>query len=257
MSESSPPPAAVAPLPLGPAVAESCRLLVANAGALAKALALPLILGIGIDLVVHFLAAPGSDLLRLVLTNLAWTLLGVAWLRFLLLEDRDTLRAFPKLTRRHARFAGYALLLSLLDLPLLLGWHYLAQDPLAPQFPGLVYWLAFLFTAFVKLRLAFVFPAVAVDERYTLGLAWQHSRAIALPLFIAATLLVFLPLFALGYGISQASYENTSVLLALWAFWHVATWVLEAAYITVIAVAFRRCTGWVPAADPSVLKRFE
>jgi hypothetical protein len=251
-----PPPGAVAPLPLWPTVAEAFRLMAVNFGTLAKIAVVPFILGLAIDFMVPFVSAPWSDVLRHLLFNVAWTLFGVSWLRLLLLEDRGAGRALPRLAGRHRRFLNYALLLFILDLPLILGWHLFADDPTTPQFPALTYWLFYVITVLVKLRFAFVFPAVAVDESYSLKLAWQHSRGPSLTLSAAIGLTVIAPVIGVSYAFTAVSLD-AHVLLLAWLAWHLFTWLVEAIYLTVVAVAFRTSTGWVPAPDQRVLERFE
>jgi hypothetical protein len=255
-----PPPGAIAALPLRATLAWTYRTVVANAGALAKIAALPFLLGMAFDFVAPFITLPWQDPLRLIYFILIWTLFAVAWLRVVLLNETASARFFPRLTRRHLRLAGYALLLGILDLILLVGWYQFAAAPVAPQFPGLIYWIAYTFIGFVKLRFAFISAAVAVDERYSLRLAWRHSRNAALPLLVIFVAAVVLPSVAYAYGLNALSLEyadNFLLLYVFWMLWHAGTWAIEAVYVTVVAIAFRHCTGWVPAPDPRILERFE
>ena len=254
MISHEPPPGAVAPL--WTTVAETYHTLAGNIRALAKMIVVPTGLGMGIIFVAPLLASPWLDVVLHFLFLLGWTLLGVSWLRLLLLEDKRVSRLFPRLTRRHLRFAGYALLLSVLDLPLLFGWHYLADQVASGPLSELVYWLTYVFLGFIRLRFAFVYPATAVDERYGLMLAWRHSQSAALPLFGIFLIIVVAPFAALSYGLN-ALMASDHLPYLWWSLWHVGIWIIEAAYATIIAVAFRRVTGWVPAPDKEVLERFD
>ena len=260
MIEREPPPGAIAPLPLGATLAGTGRTLFRNSGALTKIAALPFLLGMAFDFATPFIALPWQDLLRLIWFNLLWVLFTVSWLRFVLLKENSSARFFPRPARRHLYFAGYALLLGVLDLLLMLGWYHFAADPATEPIPDVTYWLAYAFIGFVKVRFAFIFPALAVDERYSLGYAWRHSHSASLPLFAIFVVAVVLPGAMLTYGInalSAAFADNVLLLYALWLLWHSGTWVIEAIYATFVAIAFRRCTGWVAAPDQSVLERFE
>jgi len=257
MSESRPPPAAVAPLPLWPTLAACGRLLLHHAPALATAVGLPLLLNMATDFAVFPLEPPFSGIVKIAIYNLVWVLFAVTWVRLLLLDDRGGLRFFPNLRQQHARVAGYALLLTLLDLPLPLLLH--AQEGGAVgEFPGPIYWIAYLVLGFIKLRLAFVYAAAAVGEAYGPGLAWRHSGGSAGTFFAAALIGVFLPVIGLTWVFCNLPEDATqSTLLALWLLWHALGWLLEAFYLTLVVVAFRTCTGWVPPPNNAVAERFD
>ena len=257
MISHEPPLTAVAGLPLWSTIAEAYRTIFNNGAGLVRVVAVPFVLGTVIDVLMYTLAPPWSDLLQLFLFNLLWAGFIIGWLRFLLLEDRADLRVFPRLNRRLARLAGYALLISLLDVPLVLGWYTFGEGVQSIPHSDVLYWLAYLATAFVKLRFSFIFAATAVDERYGVVLAWRHSSSIALPFFTAIALTVLLPIVALTYGFAAVNAGDYATAVALWILWQATVWFFEATYITIVAIAFRRVTGWVPAPDKTILERFE
>jgi len=99
-----------------------------------------------------------------------------------------------------------------------------------------------------------------VHGRYSRRFAWCKSHNAALPLLVIFVAAVVLPSAAYAYGLNALSLEYAdSVLLlyAFWVLWHAGTWAIEAVYVTFVAIAFRHCTGWVPAPDPRILERFE
>jgi hypothetical protein len=260
MSSREPPPDPVAPLEVWPTVIEGLNLLLANLGAMAKLALWPLLLSMAADfaLAATFWDSPLYIVLKMICLNLIWVLFAVGWLRLLLLQDQKIIRVFPELTPVYRRFTFYTLVLALFDLTLPLGRHLLdeASDPASP--PGLGYWAAFLVVAFAKLRFSFVYPAVAAGETYSLKLAWRHSAQAGLPLFGAQMIVVFLPLIALSYVVyALAVHPFAAAQLFGWLLYNVLVWPLEAAYLAILVVAFRNCTGWVPPPDKAIVERFE
>ena len=113
------------------------------------------------------------------------------------------------------------------------------------------------------LRLSFVFPAAAVDERYGLGDAWRQTRGQGLRL-IAILVLILVPVYAalilltglIGFAIGLAahvSHDHASEPVGLAIFLLSASVGIVLGYIalalgvTMISTAFRTCSGWVPA----------
>lgn len=264
MSASTPPPAAVARLRLWPTVVEGLALVFANFAALAKLALWPLLLSLAADfaLMASFQDPLLYSVVKLLLLNLIWVLFAVPWLRLLLLEEDRDPRAATRLTRDHGRFVLYALIIVLFDLALSVGYHLAGGTPEDAVIPGLGYWLAFLAIAFAKLRFSFVYPAVATGESYSLALAWRHSTGSGAALFGAQLLAVFIPVIALSFLLNHAlaaaaTQAAGTATFGLWILSHAVLWPLEGAYLALIAVAFRRCTGWVPPADKTIVERFE
>src|SRR3546814_10896314 len=131
--------------------------------------------------------------------------------------------------------------------------------------------------AYLVARLGFVFPAIAVEERYSLRLAWQHtagqgSRMTAalfvagFPIAVAQLLLTALLLESLlGVSFSEllpampepgaelpppaeiAPRESASAVAILLfdLIAAVANFLSFAVLFSLLCLAFRRCTGWV------------
>ena len=136
-------------------------------------------------------------------------------------------------------------------------------EPAAAEFPAAFAMLLALVAAlYVMMRLSFVFPAVAVDETYTLGHAWNHTRGQGLRL-VSAMMLAVAPLMIGGWlliglvvgVVSGAAGPGTVTPLG-----GVLAYLLGSALgylglalsLTIISSAFRICTGWIPAAPPAV-----
>lgn len=256
MIRREPPPDAIAPLPIWPTVAEAYRTLLANFGVLAKIAALPFTLLMVINALATMLGPHGYRLVWEFGIEIPWTLMAVAWLRYLLLEQPTSgVTYFPGVEWHHFRFLGYALLLSVISLPLTF-FPFLA-DALAIPHRDIVFWALYVVALYLGVRFAFVYAAVAVDETYSLGLAWRHTRAIGTNLFIAIGVFGVLPWKLFDYLLNVGAQSDVGAFFAVALAWHVGLWLLEAIYLIFIAIAFRRCTGWVPAPDQSVLERFE
>ena len=136
---------------------------------------------------------------------------------------------------------------------------------------GLMPLVGFAIVAYVMIRLSFVFPAVSVDEKYRLRHAWTHTKGQGLRL-LGATVIAAAPLVALVWGVSEilgavlfaetapgqdglpavAQMEafveaNWGALLLIQTVTAAINYVLMALMASVISIAFRTCTGWVPA----------
>ncbi|WP_422369020.1 hypothetical protein [Pelagibius sp.] len=145
--------------------------------------------------------------------------------------------------------------------------------------------LMFLGALYVLARLGFVFPAVAVGEEYGLGLSWQHSAgqglrltaalfAAGLPIVVGQLLLAaFLFQMLLGVSIGElmpapgqglpgevapgaatpgsavSPREAPSILSVVFfnVISTVANFLSFAVLFSLLCLAFRTCTGWVPA----------
>lgn len=258
MIHREPPPGAVAPLLFWPTVQQAYRLVFANLAALAKLAALPFVLTLLIEGIASHLGVVARGLVWEFGIELPWCLMAVGWLRLLLLApDRRDAVFFPKLRARHGRILGYAVVLSVLFLPL--TFFELLAGGLAPAQAerSVVYWPLYVILLYVGLRLSFVYAATAVDEPYGFAVAWRHTRTIAWPLFFAVGLTAMLPWHLFTLLLSDVAHGGAEAAFAAALVWHVGLWLLEAIYLAFVAVAFRTCTGWVPAPDQDVLERFE
>lgn len=257
MIGDEPPPGPVAPLSFGRTVSESFRLLSRNFSALAKVSAIPFVLTLLIGDLAPYLDPLTNRLVWDFGIELPWTLMAVAWIRHLLLESAGEARVFPKLHRRQLRFLGYALLLSFIYLPLTLFPQIADFFSIQDADREIAYWALYIPLLYISLRLGFIYLAVAVDEAYSLRLAWQHTRGISLTLFLAVGLAVMLPwaLFSQVFGLIPGADSPLFFIAAI--AWYLGLWVVEGAYLAFLIVAFRRATGWVPKPDKAILERFE
>lgn len=259
MISREPPPEAVAPLPIVATIAESYRLIAANFATLAKLSVIPFVL----TLLVEGLASPFDSVARKLVwefgLEVPWTLLTVPWLHCLLLAPRGAKAAFfPRLDGRHLRVLGYALLLSVLSLPLTF-FEELAGAAIPPDEPlhDLLYWLTYAAIVYVVLRFSFVYAALAAGEDYSLGHSWRHTRGIGFNLFIAVGIATLLPWQLFTLLLRALAQQDQLVLVGVGFIWHAGLWLLEGAFLAFVAVAFRRCTGWVPPPNREIVERFE
>ena len=256
MIGEEPPKDAVAPLPVVPTIVETLRTVFGNLPLLATICAVPMLLSLLTDIATVFVEPPWAGLVRSFALELPWTLMGVVWLRWILQVDRAAGPGFfPALERRHLRFLGYSILLTCIDLPLMffstMTGDAAGEEPLL----SVLFWAIYFVAVYVEMRFSFVYVAAAVDEKYSLGLAWRHSRGSHIGLFLALGLTVLLPWRLLNYVLEELSAGQADLLL--WLLWHLGFWLAQALYLTVIALAFRICTGWVPAPDRRLIERFE
>jgi len=261
MIQAEPPSGAVAPLPLLPTVSEAYRLVFGNLGTLAKITVLPFVLQFLITVLASLLDPFEVRLVWEFGAELPWTLMAVAWLRFLLLgATSGDVVVFPRLRARHGRFLCYALLLSVINLPLTFI-HYLSEAlGLEGAVATIAYWALYIPLFYFGLRFAFVYVTAAVDEPYSLAHAWRHTRGLSFTLFVAIGLAVILPSeginWLLGLVRDSVSESASGTFVAL-LLWHANMWLVEALYLAFCVVAFRTCTGWVPAPDHGLLQRFD
>ncbi len=138
--------------------------------------------------------------------------------------------------------------------------------------------VGFAIVAYIMIRLSFVFPAVSVDETYRLRQAWIHTKGQGLRL-LGATVIAAAPIAALVWGSGEilgallfagpepghdglpavAQMEafvkaNLSALLLIQTLSAAINYVLMALMVSVISIAFRICTGWVPAGGGMVTR---
>jgi len=201
-------------------------------------------------------------------------LLGVSWLRLLLLGDNKTpFAVFSDFDERHRRFFKYSLLLSLITLPLVFLQYALetgssangaegqntdfADDTAAGEnpFADLIYWMAYLPLFYIQLRLSFVLPAIAVDETYGFADAWRHTQSQGGRLFLIAAIAVLGPWLVWYY--SPTWSDEPLWQLVVFCFYHFSIFLHQGAFLALLAIAFRSCTGWVPAPDRRIIERFE
>lgn len=290
MTYTAPPTQPVTNLPVWDTVAAAYRsVLQDNVQHLPRAAVGPLVLSLLIGLIEPALSpatggASGTEaagpnvLLSIVLSILGtvpYVLFGVAWHRLVLLGPQVAApNTVPRWERRHWAFFGYSLLVSAVFLgmilvawligglfgggPLDLSGNVPAEPAPGPALMALTLLLVVGFTALtVMMRLSFVFPAVAVDERYSLGDAWRQTKGQGLRL-LGAMILASLPFFLgiqilggiLGDAVQSTQGANSAgggldfALLLLVSI--VVGYVWTAIGVSLLSIAFRTCSGWIP-----------
>ena len=281
MSDTTPPRAALRKLPVVATAKEAYARVFSNPRLLARAALAPFCLSLAL-IVVSFTVPVVSALGYLfgLLGLLPYTFFGVAWHRLTLLGPVAGAPALlPAWAPRHWRFLGYLLATTLIGASataVVFSIGLMAIQPEAGSLPavaGLMPVVGFAIVAYVMIRLSFVFPAVSVDESYRLRHAWAHTKGQGLRL-LGATLLAAVPMVALVYGVNEilgallfaepapapgqdgvspiAQMEafvdaNLGALMLTQVVTAAINYVLMALMVSVISIAFRTCTGWVPA----------
>jgi len=274
-SQNQPPPQAVANLPVIDTLTKAFAATYGRPGLLLRAATGGLLLLAATAAVSLALPPnPFTLMLMVIAPFAAYTHFGVNWYRIMLLGPEGLVRPTLRWDRRHWRFLGYGLALTgvLLVINILLS--------LALPFAGPVITICLLYLA---ARCSFLFPTISVEEPYSLALSWQHTKGQGLRL-TAALLIAGLPLllavvllsnqlFAGFFGVSLFEFvaltasgaaptnDTLSPLggggemphispLPLLSFKIISEALCMAALaplFSIIAIAFRTCTGWVPA----------
>lgn len=279
MSDTTPPREALRKLPVMATAKEAYARVFDNPRLLARASLMPFCLSLAL-IVLGFTLPMASALGFLVgiLGLLPYTFFGVAWHRLTLLGPvTGAPPLMPAWTQRHWRFLGYLLVTMLIGsgataMVFSLGFMAIQPDPGAlPAVAGLMLLAGFVIVAYVIIRLSFVFPAVSVDESYRLRHAWTHTKGQGLRL-LGATVIAAVPMVALVWGADKimgallfaepaadrnglppmAQMEafveaNLGALLLIQTVTTAIHYVLMALMVSVVSIAFRTCTGWVPA----------
>lgn len=294
-ANTQPPTQAVADLPVATTVLAAFASVVGQLGLVAQAAKGAILLMVAAWLLSLVLPAGGIFTLFLILVSFAATShFGFNWCRVMLLGPQGLPTRSLAWGELHWRFFGYGLLLFLImllsSLPMtaiasiIAGILGLAAEPgSAGTRMFLAMLLIFAGMCYVLARLGFVFPAVAVEESYSLRHAWQHTAgqglrmtaalfAAGLPIALAQLLLTLLLLEGLlGVSLSEmlqgasepgaqpavpeaAGGEGPSLVAAL--FFNLMAIALNflsfAVLFSVLSLAFRTCTGWVPAGGGSL-----
>ncbi len=273
--QDQPPAQAVSNLPVFQTVVTALPLTYGDPALLLRAAAGGLILVAAAAAI--FLVAPNivTLLLMLLFAPLAaYSHFGVNWYRIVLLGPEGLVRPTLRWDRRHWRVFGYALAINFATLLLLVVLTLIL--PFLGPFLGLA-------VIYLTARLSFIFPALAVEEDYSLGLSWRHTQGQGLRL-MSALLVTGIPLYILlsiilnqvftmliGMRVAAVAAlgpQNADVLAQM------ATQVSPVAVVTammistalpmavlavlfsIVAIAFRTCTGWVPAASATVADVF-
>lgn len=191
-------------------------------------------------------------------------LLYSAWYRLILLgPDRAYPRFFYPINPRHIRLFGYGWLVGgvvvLLTLcVILLAFPILGLGTGLAISHLLLIPVAFYIFFVIPLRFSYLFPAVAVDERYRLMDSWRHTRKQTLKL-IGGSILCLLPAttvagllgadVSIGVSLTVGSDSATPPLLSPF-FTEVLAYLVgtfnSLVIAAFIALAFKASTGWIP-----------
>ncbi len=288
MSQTTPPPLALRKLPVGATFAEAYSLVFARLGPLVKAAAFPYLMST--VLAVLSLTAPSNWALTMLVAIMGfvpYTIFGVSWHRLTLLgPSAGAPSVMPAWKRRHSRFLGYALAVTLIGygLVLVIVLHGVLLGMTLGESAESILVLAVtlggsIVFVYMISRLSFVFPAVAVDEAYRLAHAWTHTRGqgfrliglmilTALPMIVAYWVLggilglAFLGDLTMPTGtegvppeavMQDFVAENAIPFIVFQLIMVAINYLLTALIVSAISIAFRTCTGWVPAGGGVVM----
>lgn len=219
-----------------------------------------------------------------------WSVFAVSWSRFLLLGRRDTQAPVQfRLGGRDLKFTMYALLLSasaivigsLVMLNIKLIWsvvYLMGRMMVGMEFEVInesievsgnhlvdrsAISTAAKFITFLAIlsRLAFIFPAIALDSFRSIRSAWRSTRRLAWRLFWAM-FIAYAPYVLLDWSMARlwfATIEHTvSAKAGDWLSWllrevplHFIDFLFIAVVVSIICVVFRWRTGWEPPSAPS------
>ncbi|WP_340116569.1 hypothetical protein [Pelagibius sp. 7325] len=274
--QNQPPQQAVATLPILNTLIDAFVIAYGNPPLLFRAALGGLLLLAATTMVALIVPANAFTLLLMLLAPCAaYTHFGVNWYRIVLLGPQGMVRPALRWDRRHWRFLALGLLIG--AALLMLGAVITMIVPLSAALValGLLYLAA---------RLSFMFPAAAVEESYTLAFAWRHTQGqggmrltlllliAGLPLFLAVAYLASM-LFAAVIGISLFDLAalqrgdgglaeggtppeiSPMAALSLKMVTEALTMAVMAVLYTIVALAFRTCTGWVPAGGDLPVRR--
>jgi hypothetical protein len=282
----SPPETAVQLLPVLGSIKETYAAVFGQSALFIKAVAFPLLLS---TILWHFwdlLSDVESVILGVsafYIDLIPYAFFGVAWHRLTLLgPDEGRPPLLPRPSRRHVIFfALAAIVTSIYHLPLRIieiaaeqGWSLSSLD--TGEF---LFWLSsvgmvlivvvfYLGIPYLMFRLSFVFPAAAVDERYRLRHSWRHTRhegvrllllggtvgapAYLLVLLISVQLDAVFGIYDPTKELSFGSIDGIVYGVVAYVLLPALSYVPIALVISAISLAFRICTGWVPAGSNRV-----
>ncbi len=286
MSEATPPQEALRKLPVVATAKEAYARVFGNPHLLVRAALMPFCLSLALILLGFTVPLVSALSVGIALLGLVpYTIFGVAWHRLTLLGP--VAGAPPRLpiwAARHWRFLGYLIATMLIGsaaTAVVFSLGLMAIRPESGSLPAVADLMpiaGFAIVAYIMIRLSFVFPAVSVDETYRLRHAWIHTKGQGLRL-LGATVIAAAPIAVLVWGGGEilgallfagpepghdglpaiAQMEafvktNLGALLLIQTLTAAINYVLMALMVSVISIAFRICTGWVPAGGGMVIR---
>ncbi len=280
MSQTTPPPAALRKLAVLQTLSEAYGHVLTNLPLLARAALVPFLLSLAL-VAASFAAAESLPLTTLivVLGFVPYTIFGIAWHRVTLLGPAaGAPPRVPAWRQRHWRFLGYLAAVTLIGYGVTVMVFSIAftvvhpDAEIRPRAWSFVLVTGAFILAYVMMRLSFVFPAVAVDEAYRLKHSWTHTKGQGLRL-LGALFLTAIPVLALAWVVSAlfgvlpfaepeaqmgaVIAENSAAIFVSQVVVVALNYGLMALVVSVISIAFRTCTGWVPAAGGAPVARGE
>jgi hypothetical protein len=275
-TDNQPPPQAVADLPVFETLAAAFAAAFGQPVLLLRAAAGGLMLLAVASII--YLAAPNAltAMLAIFAPIAAYCHFGVNWYRIVLLGPEGVVRPALRWDRRHWLTFGYALALGT---TLLIA--FVVASFVLPFLPGAVVAIVLCYLA---ARCSFLFPTLAVEEPYSFALSWQHTKGqglrltsclllAAIPLSLAVSLIVsVLANATMGEVVSalvalqsnpDSAAANRELAEALEALppmtlvsmkmtFEALNMVVLAVLFGIVALAFRTCTGWVPATSTNL-----
>ncbi|WP_085906534.1 hypothetical protein [Kiloniella majae] len=278
MVSQIPPEQAVHDIPVKTVSSLAIKTVMGNLPALVQMALFPFLL----SALITALSIPslGNALSSWILSILAYiphTLFTVAWHRRTLLNlQAPESTSITSWNRVHWQF----LLKIIILLAIFYGMSLIGTLPvltIGAAIPALV---PFLFLGlivvmlYVVARLSFILPATAVGEKYTLDTSWKHTdkqgwRIVAAFLMLTipfGLLMLLIAMFAFGslftgmpttpedaanFNILSFIQNNGPAFFFLQLIILAVTYLPTAAVISMLSIAFKGCTGWVPEASSS------
>jgi hypothetical protein len=275
-TDNQPPPQAVADLPVFETLAAAFAAAFGQPVLLLRAAAGGLMLLAVASII--YLAAPNAltAMLAIFAPIAAYCHFGVNWYRIVLLGPEGVVRPALRWDRRHWLFFGYALALGT---TLLIA--FVVASFVLPFLPGAVVAIVLCYLA---ARCSFLFPTLAVEEPYSFALSWQHTKGqglrltsclllAAIPLSLAVSLIVsVLANATMGEVVAalvalQSNPDSGAAnrelaealealppmaLVSMKMIFEALNMVVLAVLFGIVALAFRTCTGWVPATSTNL-----
>lgn len=275
-TDNKPPPQAVADLPVFETLAAAFAAAFGQPVLLLRAAAGGLMLLAVASII--YLAAPNAltALLAIFAPIAAYCHFGVNWYRIMLLGPGGVVRPALRWDRRHWFFFGYALALGT---TLLIA--FMVASFVLPFLPSAVVAIVLCYLA---ARCSFLFPTLAVEEPYSFTLSWQHTKGqglrltsclllAAIPLSLAVSLIVSVfanatmgevvaALVALQSNPDSGAANRElaealealppMTLVSMKMIFEALNMVVLAVLFGIVALAFRTCTGWVPATSTNL-----
>jgi hypothetical protein len=235
-------------LPVGATAAAAWRLVWQSRDDLLRIAAVPLLISFCLSLATQAWRSPTALFLVVLLDWLPLTLFAVAWLRFLLHRDNAGARRLAaRWSPRETKFLSRLVLINVgTGLAALLVTSLIAVA-LGIRLDGsgssilLVFVAAGIAAAYLTLRLSLTLPAAAVDLAYGFRDSWRDTAACGVPLLLAM-MLANLP--AVAVLLLQSTPLADALPYTLLLMTDGLAYVVFAASMTVLALAFRACTGF-------------